>query len=66
MIDAPRTDTPATLHFGDSDFVVIKPGRFVRCAVSGQPIPLEMLRYWSSELQEAYASPAEALERMVG
>jgi len=65
MMDASPTDTPAVLHFGESDFVVIKPGRFVRCAVSARPIPLELLRYWSADLQEAYAGPAEALERIV-
>lgn len=53
----------ATLHYGESDFAVLKPGRFVRCAVSGRPIPLEGLRYWSAERQEPYAGPAEFLER---
>jgi hypothetical protein len=42
---------------------VLKPGRYVRCAVSGAPIPLEALRYWSAERQEAYAGPKEALQR---
>jgi len=28
----------------------------VVCAVSGKPIPLERLTYWSVELQEAYAN----------
>ncbi len=53
----------AKLHYGDGEFVVMKPGRFVRCAVTGAPIPLEALRYWSAERQEAYAGPKEALER---
>lgn len=53
----------ATLHYGDGEFVVLKPGRHVVCAVSGVLIPLEALRYWNSELQEAYAGPAEALKR---
>jgi len=30
---------------------------------SGAPIPLEALRYWSAERQEAYAGPEEALKR---
>jgi hypothetical protein len=55
----------ATLHYGESDFAVLKPGRYVLCAVSGVKIPLEALRYWSSERQEAYASPAEAMQRML-
>ncbi len=53
----------AKLHYGDGEFAVMKPGRFVRCAVTGAPIPLEALRYWSVERQEAYASPKEALQR---
>jgi hypothetical protein len=53
----------ARLHYGDGDFAVLKPGRYVVCAVTGKKISLEQLRYWSAELQEAYASPAEALQR---
>ena len=53
----------ATLHYGDGDFAVLKPGLHVICAVSGRKVPLEALRYWSAELQEAYAGPAEALKR---
>ncbi|WP_269513861.1 DUF2093 domain-containing protein [Brevundimonas subvibrioides] len=60
------TPTPATLHYGDGEFAVLKPGPFVLCAVSGRTIPLETLRYWSAERQEAYYSPAEALTRLVG
>jgi hypothetical protein len=55
---------PATLHYGDGEFAVLKPGPYVVCAVSGKTIPLEALRYWSAELQEPYASPAEALTRI--
>ena len=53
----------AKLHYGDGDFAVLKPGRYVVCAVTGAKIPLSQLRYWSAELQEAYAGPAEALQR---
>ncbi len=53
----------ATLHYGDGDFAVLKPGRYVVCAVSGVKIPLQALRYWSPALQEAYASPKEATQR---
>lgn len=54
----------AALHYGDGEFAVLKPGRFVTCAVSGRIIPLESLRYWSAVHQEAYAGPAEAFQRM--
>lgn len=53
----------ATLHYGDGEYVVLKPGRYVLCAVTGEPIPLEQLRYWNPEMQEAYKGPAEALRR---
>ena len=53
----------AKLHNGDGDFAVLKPGRYVVCAVTGKKVPLEQLRYWSAALQEAYAGPAEALQR---
>lgn len=56
-------DDMARLHYGDGDYAVLRPGRYVLCAVTGQRVPLEQLRYWSVELQEAYASPAEALKR---
>ena len=53
----------AKLHYGDGEYAVLHPGRYVVCAVTGARIPLEQLRYWSPSLQEAYASPAEALKR---
>ena len=56
-------DGEAVVHYGDGEFVLMKPGRFVVCAVSGKQVPLEALRYWSPVLQEAYAGPQEALAR---
>ena len=55
------TDKPAVLHYGTPDYTILRPGRYVLCAVTGRRIPLEVLRYWSSELQEAYAGPEEAM-----
>ena len=60
----PNATGMATLHYGDGDFVVLKPGRFVLCAVTGRQIPLDALRYWNVERQEPYATAAEALSRM--
>jgi hypothetical protein len=54
----------AQMRFLDGDVRVIKPGAFVRCAVTGAPIPLDELRYWSVDLQEAYASPEAVLQRL--
>ncbi len=53
----------AKLHYSDGEYAVLRPGRHVLCAVTGVRVPLEQLRYWSAELQEAYAGPAEALKR---
>jgi len=57
------TPGEAEIKYLDGDFRVIRPGSFVRCAVTGVAIPLEELRYWSVELQEAYASPEAVLQR---
>ncbi len=65
-----RTDRPAPMpgeaevKYLDGDFRVMRPGAFVRCAVTGASIPLEELRYWSVDLQEAYATPEAVLQRM--
>lgn len=58
--------SPATLMYGPNGFRVIRPGHFVACAVSGEPIPLEELRYWSVDRQEAYASAEIATRRLSG
>jgi hypothetical protein len=59
-------DRAATLLFGPNSFRVIRPGHFVHCAVTGEPIALEALRYWSVERQEAYATPEIATSRLTG
>lgn len=53
----------AKLRYLDGEFEVVAPGDFVRCAVSGQQIPLTDLKYWSVEAQEAYASAEVSLKR---
>ncbi|HVL71501.1 MAG TPA: DUF2093 domain-containing protein [Beijerinckiaceae bacterium] len=54
----------ATVEYLDSNLRVVRPGAFVRCAVTGEAIPLDQVRYWSVERQEAYASPEAVLERL--
>ena len=53
----------AQVQYLDGDFRVISPGAYVRCAVSGVRIPLEELKYWSVDRQEAYATPEAVLDR---
>ena len=59
-------ENAATLIYGPNGFRVVRPGRFVACAVTGEPIPLEELRYWSVDRQEAYASAEIATRRLTG
>jgi hypothetical protein len=54
----------AIVEYLDSNLKVLRPGSFVRCAVTGEAIPLEQLRYWSVERQEAYSSPEAVLRRL--
>jgi hypothetical protein len=54
----------AEIRYLDGDFRVVRPGAFVRCAVTGVAIPLEELKYWSVERQEPYASPEAVLQRL--
>ncbi len=53
----PHPAVEAELEYRDGEYRVRKAGAFVRCAVTGEPIPLEELRYWSVDRQEAYSSP---------
>ncbi len=60
----PSPANEAVLEYLDGDFRVVRPGAFVRCAVTSVPIPVEELRYWNVDLQEAYADPAAKLARL--
>ena len=50
----------AKLQYLDGDFRVVAPGTYVICAVSGERIPLDELKYWSVDRQEAYADAVTA------
>jgi hypothetical protein len=56
----------ARLRYFDGEFQVVTPGDFVRCAVTGEAIALTDLRYWSVQLQEAYASAEISFQRHRG
>lgn len=57
-------DKGAKLEYGPNGFRVLRAGNHVLCAMSGVPIPLAELRYWSVEHQEAYASAQLATRRL--
>lgn len=62
----PQPQGEAEIRYLDGEFRVVRPGSFVRCAVTGQTIALDELRYWSVELQEAYADSQAVMQRVLG
>ena len=58
-----RDKGEAKLHYLDGEYEVLVPGGYVVCAVTGTHVPLDALRYWSVDLQEAYANPEVATKR---
>ncbi len=60
------SDRPASLFYQANGFRVLTPGKHVTCAVTGEAIALETLRYWSVERQEPYASPEAATRQLLG
>lgn len=61
MLD--RFGRAARLHYESGSYRVLQAGEHVLCAVTQQRIPLAALRYWSHELQEAYANAEIASNR---
>ena len=53
----------AELRSLDGEYRIERPGSHVRCAVTGQPIALDELKYWSVDRQEAYVSAEAVLAR---
>ncbi len=57
-------DGEAEIRYLDGDYRIIRPGAYVRCAVTGQHILIDDLKYWSVAHQEAYAGPEAVLARL--
>lgn len=51
----------ARIHYLAGTFRILATGDYVRCAVTGAPISLEELVYWSVERQEPYIDAAASL-----
>ncbi|GAB4364248.1 MAG: DUF2093 domain-containing protein [Oricola sp.] len=62
ILDMPNA-SEARIRYLDADYQVLSPGTFVRCAVTGRPIPLDELKYWSVERQEPYIDAEASLKR---
>ena len=56
----------AKIKYLPNNFIIIEQGDYVLCAVSGKKIKLEELSYWNVELQEAYFSYVEAMQKREG
>ena len=56
----------ARLHYMANSYRVLAQGDHVICAVSGERIALDDLRYWSVARQQAYATAAIATEVLTG
>ena len=52
---------PARVHYLAGTFRLLSDGDHVICAVTGVPIPLHELRYWSVERQEPYVDAQASL-----
>jgi hypothetical protein len=61
-----NTARAARLHYMANGFRVLSPGDHVVCAVTGAPIALDDLRYWSVAKQEPYATAEIATQAYSG
>lgn len=52
----------ARVHYLAGTFRILSAGDHVVCAITGKPILLAELRYWSVARQEPYTSPEASLE----
>ena len=59
-LDSLNAGEEAVVEYDDGEFHLIKPGAFVRCAVTGVRISLKALRYWNVDKQEAYVDASAA------
>jgi hypothetical protein len=50
----------AKVKYLDGEYQILREGEFVRCAVSGDAIRIDNLRYWNVDKQIAYKSAHEA------
>lgn len=52
----------AKIEYLDGDYRIVQNGSYVICAMTGKPVALDELRYWSVARQEAYVDCAASLE----
>ncbi|MEO7276783.1 MAG: DUF2093 domain-containing protein [Sphingomicrobium sp.] len=52
----------ARIHYMAGNFRILSDGDHVICAITGTPIPLHELRYWSVDRQEPYVDAQASLK----
>ncbi|MFN4142340.1 DUF2093 domain-containing protein [Aestuariivirga sp.] len=66
ILDPTRPEArEAKLRYLDADFQIILEGEFVRCAATGDPIPLSSLRYWNVLRQVPFKTAEAAFDALV-
>lgn len=53
---------PAIIRYRSAQIEVREAGSHVICALTGEPIPLQDLRYWAVDRQEPYIDAVAATE----
>ena len=59
----PNFSGEAKLFYLASDFDMLETGAYVTCAVTSERIPIDRLKYWSADLQEAYKDAETSTKR---
>ncbi len=59
-----ESDRQASVRYFDGHYETLVSGAYVVCAATDRKIPIEALRYWSVDLQEAYYDAAASQARM--
>lgn len=53
----------AELRYLAADYIILKQGTYVLCALTGEKIALDNLNYWNVERQEAYIDGVASFKR---
>ena len=54
LTSIPDAQREAQMQYFDGHYKMVVAGAYVICAATERKIPVEILRYWSVDLQEAY------------
>ena len=65
LMSSGREPGEAKLQYGPNGFRVLRAGQHVFCAVSGEAVPLDELRYWSTS-QGKWVQDASTFDVWIG